>query len=239
MLGTLVDITESKRDEIRKNDFIAMASHELKTPLTSLKAYLQLLETKLAGTSDPFVKTAVVKCGNQVNKMTALIHGFLDLSKLEPGKLKLVRTTFDISQLIEEVINESRVLSNSHTLRFESSGEININADRAKIGQVIMNLINNAIKYSPRGSHIVLHCETKDDSLVVSVADEGIGIKAKDQEKIFQRFFRAEEDEYKNISGFGIGLYLSSEIIQRHKGKIWVRSTEGEGSTFYFSLPLT
>jgi two-component system sensor histidine kinase VicK len=238
MLGTLVDITESKRDEIRKNDFIAMASHELKTPLTSLKAYLQLLETKLAGTSDPFVKTAVVKCGNQVNKMTALIHGFLDLSKLEPGKLKLSRTTFGINQLIEEVMNESRVLSNSHTLRFESSGEININADRAKIGQVIMNLINNAIKYSPRGSHIVLHCETKDDSLVVSVADEGIGIKAKDQEKIFQRFFRAEEDEYKNISGFGIGLYLSSEIIQRHKGKIWVKSAEGEGSTFYFSLPL-
>jgi two-component system CheB/CheR fusion protein len=238
MLGTIVDITESKRDEIRKNDFIAMASHELKTPLTSLKAYLQLMETKLTGTNDPFVKTAVVKSGNQVNKMTALIHGFLDISKIEPGKLRLIPTTFDINALIEEVMAESRVLSNTHSLRFDSSGEANINADRAKIGQVISNLINNAIKYSPKGSYIILQCEVNDDNMVVSVTDEGIGIKPRDQEKIFQRFYRAEEDEYRNISGFGIGLYLSSEIIQRHKGKIWVKSTEGAGSTFYFSLPI-
>jgi len=238
MLGTIVDITESKSDEIRKNDFIAMASHELKTPLTSLKAYLQLMETKLSGTTDPFVKTAVVKSGNQVNKMTALIHGFLDLSRLEPGKLKLIRTTFDINSLIEEVLNESRILSNSHSIRFESSYEVNINADRAKIGQVISNLVNNAIKYSKKGSYVILQCEVGDENVVVSVTDEGIGIKPKDQEKIFQRFYRAEEDEQRNISGFGIGLYLSSEIIQRHKGKIWVKSVEGEGSTFYFSLPV-
>lgn len=238
MIGTIVDTTESKRDEIRKNDFIAMASHELKTPLTSLKAYLQLLETKLAGTTDPFVKTAVVKCGNQVNKMTALIHGFLDLSKLEPGKLKLSRTVFDIHTLIEEMIAEHRVLSNTHVLRLESSVELNINADRAKIGQVISNLISNAIKYSAKGSHVILQYGLQDGNLVVSVTDEGIGIKIKDQEKIFQRFYRADEDEFKNISGFGIGLYLSSEIIQRHKGKIWVKSTAGEGSTFYFSLAI-
>ncbi|MBS1520160.1 MAG: PAS domain-containing protein [Bacteroidetes bacterium] len=238
MLGTIVDITESKRDEIRKNDFIAMASHELKTPLTSLKAYLQLMETKLSGTTDPFVKTAVVKSGNQVNKMTALIHGFLDLSRIEPGKLKLIRTTFDICALIDEVLTESRVLSNTHSLRLESTGELTVNADRAKIGQVISNLVNNAIKYSPRGSYVILQCKANDGDVVVSVTDEGIGIKPKDQEKIFQRFYRAEEDEYRNISGFGIGLYLSSEIIQQHKGKIWVKSTEGEGSTFYFSLPV-
>ncbi len=238
LLGTIVDITESKSDEIRKNDFIAMASHELKTPLTSLKAYLQLIETKLSGTTDPFVKTAVAKSGNQVNKMTALIHGFLDLSRIEPGKLKLIRTTFDINALIGEVLTESRVLSNSHSIRFESTGELNINADRAKIAQVIINLVNNAIKYSPRGSYVILKCEINDDNVVVSVTDEGIGIKLKDQEKIFQRFYRAEEDEYRHVSGFGIGLYLSSEIIQRHKGKIWVESADGEGSTFYFSLPI-
>ncbi|HTK20688.1 MAG TPA: ATP-binding protein [Mucilaginibacter sp.] len=238
MLGTIVDITESKSDEIRKNDFIAMASHELKTPLTSLKAYLQLMEIKLSGTTDPFVKTAVVKSGNQVNKMTALIHGFLDLSRIEPGKLKLIRTTFDINTLIEEVLNESRILSNSHSIRFEPSGELNVNADRAKIGQVISNLVNNAIKYSQKGSYVILQCEANDGNVTVSVTDEGIGIKPRDQEKIFQRFYRAEEDEQRNISGFGIGLYLSSEIIQRHKGKIWVKSTEGTGSTFYFSLPI-
>ena len=238
MLGTIVDITESKRDEIRKNDFIAMASHELKTPLTSLKAYLQLIETKLSGTVDPFVKTAVVKSGKQVNKMTALIHGFLDLSRIEPGKLKLVRTTFDINTLIEEVLAEIRILSTTHSIRFEPTGELTINADRPKIGQVINNLVNNAIKYSPRGSYVMVQCEIDSDNVVVSVTDEGTGIKPKDQEKIFQRFYRAEEDEYRHVSGFGIGLYLSSEIIQRHKGKIWVKSADGEGSTFYFSLPV-
>ncbi|HEY4195553.1 MAG TPA: ATP-binding protein, partial [Mucilaginibacter sp.] len=238
MLGTLVDITESKRDEIRKNDFIAMASHELKTPLTSLKAYLQLLETKLNGTTDPFIKTAVVKSGNQVNKMTALIHSFLDISKLEPGKLQLNPQTFDINQPIKEAIADSRLLSNTHIIHFEPSGEINVNADRDKIAQVIGNLISNAIKYAPRGSNITISCEAKEDNVQVSVTDEGIGIRPKDQEKIFQRFYRAEDEESKNISGFGIGLYLSSEIIQRHKGKIWVSSAEAKGSTFYFSLPI-
>jgi two-component system sensor histidine kinase VicK len=238
MLGTILDITETKRDEIRKNDFIAMASHELKTPLTSLKAYLQLLEIKLAGTSDPFVKTAVAKSGKQVNKMTALIHNFLDISKLEPGKLQLNPTTFDINALIREIVSESRLLSNTHLLRFEHQGEINISADRQKIGQVISNFISNAIKYSPRGSHVTLKSEIKDDNLQVSVTDEGIGILLKEQEKIFQRFYRAQEVELKTVSGFGIGLYLSSEIIQCHQGKIWVTSEECEGSTFYFSLSL-
>jgi two-component system sensor histidine kinase VicK len=238
MLGTVVDITESKRDEIRKNDFIAMASHELKTPLTSLKAYLQLLEVKLSGTADPFIKTAVAKSGNQVNKMTALIHNFLDLSKLEPGKLQLTRNTFDINKLIEETVSESRLLSNSHNLHFEPSDAINVNADREKITQVISNFISNAIKYSPKGSNITLRSEINNNNVQVSVTDEGIGVKLKDHEKIFQRFFRSEEEGLKNISGFGIGLYLSSEIIQRHKGKIWVTSEERKGSTFYFSLPL-
>jgi two-component system sensor histidine kinase VicK len=237
MLGTIVDITESKRDEIRKSDFIAMASHELKTPLTSLKAYLQLLENKLNGISDPFIKTAVVKCGNQVNKMTALIHSFLDISKLEPGKLQLKREIFNINKLISDTVNESRILSNTHVLIFDNHCDVSVDADREKIGQVISNLLSNAVKYSAKGSDIFLHCEVLENDIIVSVKDEGIGIKLKDQEKVFQRFYRAEDEDMRNITGFGIGLYLSSEIIQRHKGKIWVESEEGEGSTFYFSLP--
>lgn len=237
MLGTIVDITESKRDEIRKNDFIAMASHELKTPLTSLKAYLQLLASKLDKNADPFIHTALLKSVNQVNKMTALVHGFLDLSKLEPGKLQLKRQNFDINRLIEETIAESRVITNSHKIEFEAPATINVNADREKIGQVISNFLNNAIKYSSKGTTIIINATASDGNLQVAVTDEGIGIKTKDQAKIFQRFYRVDDDELKSISGFGIGLYLSSEIIQRHKGKIWVKSVEGKGSTFYFSLP--
>jgi two-component system CheB/CheR fusion protein len=238
MIGTILDITESKRDEIRKNDFIAMASHELKTPLTSLKAYIQLLASKLDKTPDPFINTALLKAANQVNKMTALIHSFLDISKLEPGKLQLKRQTFDINKLIEETIAERLIIANSHLLRFHPTEIINVYADREKIGQVLSNFISNGIKYSQKGSSITLYTEVADGNIRVSVSDEGMGIKQKEQEKIFQRFYRADNDDLKNISGFGIGLYLSSEIIQRHKGKIWVKSIEGKGSTFYFSLPM-
>jgi len=239
MLGTIVDITESKRDEIRKNDFIAMASHELKTPLTSLKAYIQLLEVKLTGVmTDPFVGNSLTKALNQVNKMTALIHSFLDLSNIEPGKLQLKKQVFGINKLVQDVISESRVIAGSHNLKFESKESVDVNADKEKIGQVISNFISNAIKYSPKGSTVTLAVETAGSNVQVSVTDEGIGIKPKDQEKIFQRFYRVDDDDMKHISGFGIGLYLSSEIIHRHRGKIDVKSTEGKGSTFSFSLPL-
>lgn len=238
MLGTIVDITESKRDEIRKNDFIAMASHELKTPLTSLKAYIQLLETKLAPSKDAMVVTALGKALNQVNKMASLVHGFLDLSRIEPGKLQLKKELFDVNQLIAECITDSRTISATHHLKFNCSETIHVSADRQKISQVLNNFISNAIKYSPKGSMVTLQSTIKDNYVEISVKDEGIGIKSKDQEKIFQRFYRVDNDEMPHVAGFGIGLYLSSEIIQRHKGKIWVKSRENKGSTFYFSLPL-
>lgn len=238
MLGTIVDITESKSDEIRKNDFIAMASHELKTPLTSLKAYIQLLEIKLASSKDAIVVTALGKALNQVNKMAALIHGFLDLSRIEPGKLQLKKQPFDINQLVAECIADSRTISATHHLKFNCSEQIQVNADRQKISQVLNNFISNAIKYSPKGSSVTIQCTVADGCAEISVKDEGIGIKPKDQEKVFQRFYRADNDDMRHVAGFGIGLYLSSEIIQRHKGKIWVKSEEDKGSTFYFSLPL-
>ncbi|HTI58556.1 PAS domain-containing sensor histidine kinase [Mucilaginibacter sp.] len=238
MLGTIVDVTESKRDEERKNDFIAMASHELKTPLTSLKAYIQLLEVKLSASPDPFVASSLTKALNQVNKMTTLIHGFLDLSKIEPGKLHLKKNIFDINKLVQDVIAENRVIAGTHSLKFTPHCEVKVNADREKIGQVISNYISNAIKYSPKGSTIALTTEIIENHVSVSVADQGIGIKPKDQEKIFQRFYRVEDDDMKHIAGFGIGLYLSSEIIHRHKGQISVQSEEGKGSVFSFTLPL-
>lgn len=238
MLGTILDITESKRDEIRKNDFIAMASHELKTPLTSVKAYLQLLGKKLAKHDDPFVNTALIKAVNQVNKMSDLIYGFLDLSRLESGKLKLKVQQFEMNRLIEETIAETLAVSTSHSIIFKPQEAIRVTADREKISQVISNFLSNAIKYSPTESSITITSVVTSEDIQIAVCDEGIGIKPKEQLKLFQRFYRVENEKIKNISGFGIGLYLASEIIQRHKGKIWVASAEDKGSTFYFSLPL-
>jgi two-component system sensor histidine kinase VicK len=239
MLGTTLDITENKRDEIRKNDFIAMASHELKTPLTSLKAYIQLLAKKLNNNNDEFIANALTKADNQVNKMANLIYGFLDLSRLESGKLQIKMQDFDINKLLVENIAETQLTNNGHTIIFNADDVGMVHADRERIGQVINNFLSNAIKYSPKDSVITITTKTCENEIQVSVSDEGIGIKSKDQEKLFQRFYRVDNDEIKNISGFGIGLYLASEIIQRHRGKIWVNSQENKGSTFSFSLPIS
>jgi two-component system CheB/CheR fusion protein len=239
ILGTMLDITESKRDEIRKNDFIAMASHELKTPLTSLKAYIQLLSKKLSHSGDTFVENALSKASQQVNRMTDLIHGFLDLSKLEPGKLKLKIQEFEIGKLIEESVAEISATNHQHVISFATDGKYTVVADREKISQVIGNFLSNAIKYSAKGSRIIVSSRKLGNLVEVAVTDEGIGIKASDQKKLFQRFYRVENEKTKNFTGFGIGLYLSSEIIQRHKGTIGVKSKENKGSTFYFSLPLS
>jgi PAS domain S-box-containing protein len=237
LIGAVLDITENKLNELRKNDFIAMASHELKTPLTSLKAYIQLLLSNARRTGDSFLVNALEKSDSQISKMTKLIHGFLDLSKLESGKLTLNMEVFDVTKLIEEIISDSRPISQGHEIVFENRSVININADREKIGQVISNFISNAIKYSPKDTSVVVELTTTDNSVKVAIKDNGIGIKQTDQQNIFQRFYRVEDESTRGFSGFGIGLYLSAEIINLHNGKIGVYSEEGKGSTFYFTLP--
>ncbi|MDP9079472.1 MAG: ATP-binding protein [Bacteroidota bacterium] len=238
MLGTVIDITDSKRDEIRKNDFIAMASHELKTPLTSIKAYIQILAKRLSGSGDGFVTNTLFRASNQVDRMTDLIHGFLDLSRLESGKLQLKLSDFDITTLIEEAISEFRLLNPGYIILFAPDCRITIKADSEKIGQVIGNFLSNALKYSDKECPITVKCSMEDGNLKVSVTDMGIGISPKDQGRVFQRFYRVESEKMRNISGFGIGLYLASEIIHRHKGEIGLESEEGKGSTFYFKLPI-
>lgn len=237
-IGTVLDITESKQDEIRKNDFIAMASHELKTPLTSLKAYIQVLLSKAVTAGDAFLINALQKSENQVNKMTKLIYGFLDLSKLESGKLTLDKSETDINSLIEEVVADYRPIAASHIITFEGGPLVTLEADREKIGQVINNLISNAVKYSPKNTAVKVSIQTQEGRVKVSVQDRGIGIKLKDQQNIFKRFYRVEDESTKGFSGFGIGLYLCAEIVELHHGKIGVESQEGQGAEFYFVLPV-
>ncbi len=235
--GILMEITEHKQDEIRKNDFIAMVSHELKTPLTSLKAYVQLLGFKAKQSGDMFTIKSLNKVEGQVNKMNNMIRSFLDLSRLEAGKLNLVKERFYLDALIREVVEEILLIDKSHPVSFADCESLEVYADREKIGQVINNLMSNAIKYSPPGTKVKIGCELKSGMAQVWVSDQGVGISKKDTEKLFSRFYRVENTPLKTVSGFGIGLYLSAEIVQRHNGSIWVDSEEGKGSTFYFSLP--
>lgn len=235
--GILIDITEHKQDEIRKNDFIAMVSHELKTPLTSLKAYVQLLSSKARLNGDEPAMVSLSRAEGQVNKMNNMIKSFLDLSRLEAGKINLEMQYFSLDKLIEEIVEEVTLTDKSHNISITDCEAVEIYADREKIGQVINNLLGNAIKYSPQGNIVEITCKDMENRVEVSVRDEGIGVPKDDLTLLFDRFYRVESRKFKTISGFGIGLYLSAEIIKRHSGKIWVESEEGKGSTFYFNLP--
>jgi len=237
-IGSVLDITEQKQDELRKNDFIGMVSHELKTPLTSIYSYMQLLHARAIKDNDKFRSESLSRAILQVKKMTALINGFLNISQFESSKIHLNKKEFNLDKLIEEVIEEAGLTLSTHLITFSPGEPVLIYADQDKIASVLSNLLSNAVKYSPKGKAIYVTCETVNNTAHVSVKDEGAGIKPQDSERLFERFYRAETTENSHISGFGIGLYLCAEIIQRHNGKIWVESEVGKGSTFCFDLPL-
>lgn len=237
-ISSCIDITDMKNDEARKNDFIGMVSHELKTPLTSVMAMLQVTGKRLTAGQDPLLPGLIDKSLTQVRKMTSMITGFLNLSRLESGKMDIIKSRFNMKDLIHEVIAETEMMVSSHKIRLESCDEVEILADRNKIETVISNLLSNAVKYSSPGTEISLNCKAGADSVKISVRDEGEGIDEQDKSRLFERYYRAETNKAPYKSGFGIGLYLSAEIIQRHDGNIWVESEVGKGSTFYFSLPV-
>jgi PAS domain S-box-containing protein len=236
--GVLHEITEKKQDELRKNDFIGMVSHELKTPLTSLTAILQVLNGKLKKSDDHFVPGALEKANVQVKKMSSMINGFLNISRLESGKIMIDKQHFIMGDLVKEIIEETNLTGITHIIELQTCDKMVINADRDKIGSVLSNLLSNAVKYSPKGSYININCQRLDNQVKISISDYGLGIRQEDHDNIFDRYYRVQSNYTQHISGFGIGLYLSAEIIRRHNGKIWVESELGKGSVFYFSLPL-
>lgn len=236
--GTIIDITERRADDQRKNDFIGMVSHELKTPLTTLNAIVQVANAKLKNSPDTFLAGAMQKAQVQVKKMSKMINGFLNVSRLESGKISIEKEEFGLDGLIDEIIQETALTVKDHTIHFDNCNNVIVNADKEKIGSVISNLLSNGIKYSPGSKLLDVRCHVKNNNAIVSVQDYGMGVKRHDREKLFDRYYRVESNTNQHISGFGIGLYLSAEIIRRHDGEIWVDSEYGQGSTFYFSLPL-
>ena len=234
--GVLQDVTEMKQDEQRKNDFIAMVSHELKTPITSINAYLQILHRMAKKNEDSLLENILQKSIKQIVRMTSIVHGFLNVSRLESGKIQINLERFDLSKLMQDVTEEFMASTSTHELRFTPCETIWVYADQDKIGQVINNLISNAIKYSPQGSMIQVSCSTMDQKVEFSVKDEGVGISDADLPKLFERYYRVNTLQSSNISGFGIGLYLCCEIIKSHHGKLWAESELAKGSTFYFTL---
>ncbi|MCD0487486.1 response regulator [Pedobacter sp. MC2016-14] len=238
VIGTILDITESKKDAIRKDDFIGMVSHELKTPLTSLHGYVQLLERNAKKTEDQFAERSLQKVAGYVKRMSDMINGFLNVSRLESGKIHLNRQPFEFNTLVSEMVEDALSVSSEREIFFMPGNEVSVIGDRDKIGSVISNLLSNAIKYSKAQMPIVVSCFSSDGKITLAVKDQGMGISATDVERLFDRYYRVDNPEMTNISGFGIGLYLCAEIVRRHNGKIWAESELGIGSTFQFEIPV-
>jgi len=239
VIGTILDITEIKEDSQRKDDFIGMVSHELKTPLTTLSGFTQVLQMRARKSDDNFATDKLDRILRQVKKMGTMINGFLNVSRLQSGKIVLATSKFDLNTLMSEIIDDTELSHSQHQLVFEHKEAFEVDADRDKIGSVISNLLSNAIKYSPDNKLIEIRSFVENNSVTIAIHDQGMGIKPEDMEKLFERFYRVESNNMQHISGFGIGLYLSSEIIERHGGKIWAESELGKGATFFFSLPLS
>jgi len=238
MVGVTFDISEQKLLQQQKDEFIGIASHELKTPVTSIKAYTQVLERMLTKKGDTLEASMISKMDAQLNRLTSLIADLLDVTKINSGRLQFNYIVFDFNALIKEVAEDLQRTTKKHTLieQLQETGQVY--ADRERISQVLVNLITNAIKYSPHTENIILKSWIENDEVVVSVQDFGIGISKEKQSRVFEQFYRVSGAKQHTFPGLGLGLYISSEIIKREGGRIWVDSEEGIGSTFCFALPV-
>ncbi len=243
-IGTLLEITtqklidEATRDLLNKKDeFISIASHELKTPITSLKAALQMIERMTVQKEEMKPAHSFVQKGiKQVDKLIELIKDLLEVTKIQAGKLKLKKTHFVLGELLNECCDDLHAQSDKHQLIIEGETNIGVYADRNRIEQVLINLVSNAIKYSPGAGKVVVKVSESGHAVKVAITDFGIGIPKDKLPFLFDRFYRVD-DSSQRYSGLGLGLYISAEIVRRHGGQIDIESTPGKGSTFWFTIP--
>jgi two-component system phosphate regulon sensor histidine kinase PhoR len=235
-MGTATDIEEQKRAMEKKDEFIGIASHELKTPITSLKGYLQLISHKKESLPEA-VKQYIDKAIISLNKLQRLIDDLLDVSKIQAGRLEYAMHLVDITELVKQCTENARHVYPNYNFKNTSETGLVVIGNEERLEQVVMNLINNAVKYSPNDNNIIISAVKRDGQMRVAVTDNGIGLSPEQKERIFERFYRVEDKKYMS-SGLGMGLYISQEIINHHLGKIGVDSELGKGASFYFELPL-
>ncbi|HEX8819159.1 MAG TPA: ATP-binding protein [Archangium sp.] len=221
-----------------RDDFLSIASHELKTPLTPLKLHLQVLKKRVAS-GQPVPSHHLEKALAQLERLSVLISDLLDTSRIQAGRLDLKHEPLPLGELAREVLAELSPVSSSHTLTYEGPEEaLVVLGDRGRLAQVLTNLLENALKYSPTGGTIRVTVQRDGPRALVSVSDEGIGIPPDQRLQLFERFFRARNAPISGFGGLGLGLYICRDIVEHHGGRIWVESEVGRGSTFRFTLPL-
>ncbi len=236
-VGTATDIEDQKRAMEKKDEFIGIASHELKTPLTSLKGYLQIIGSYKKEPLPVAVKPYINKANEAVNKLHYLVNDLLDVSKINAGRLEYRMSGLNISDMIASCIESANHIYPLHNFTSHIEPHLLVNGNAERLEQVLMNFISNAVKYSRENKGIVISVSKKGPNVRTAVTDFGIGLSDTQKEKIFERFYRVEDKKFLS-SGLGMGLYICSEIIKAHNGDIGVESDFGKGSTFYFDLPL-
>lgn len=236
-IGTATDIQELKVLEQQKDDFISIASHELKTPITSLKASLQLLERIKDNPSSPMLPNLIKQANRTLGKVCNLIDDLLNASKANEGQLHIKRKSFIISKLIKDCcqyVNQEGI----YVVKIEGDLQLEVYADESRIEQVVINCVNNAIKYAPKSKEILINIEKLNNMAKLSVTDNGPGISPEKLSHLFERYYRVDRSG-SQYSGLGLGLYISAEIIKKHNGQIGVNSQINNGSTFWFTLPMS
>ena len=259
VVAVLNDITSSKQIEKLKDEFVSVVSHELRTPLTAIKGYTQHLvrriERRLRKLMDNQPQSSTLTAAelpehydlrslsimqSQAELLERLINDLLDLSRVQWGNLNLHYSTFYLADAMAECVRSARAASEQHTIHFDiQTSETKIEADWNRICQIIGNILDNAIKYSPQGGQITVRLEERNDTYLVSIIDQGIGISLEYLDHIFERFYRVHNKASRQYTGIGLGLFVTKEIVERHGGQIWVSNNQGLGCTFCFSLPRT
>lgn len=224
----------------RKTDFVSSVSHELRTPLTSIKGYASLLLTGKLGMIPEEVRLRLEKINKHSDELVQLVNNLLDISRIESGRVSMKLETQDLRKITEEVVDllavqaKEKLIELSYTIPDDA---MLVSADHNQLQRVLINIVNNAIKYTPSPGKIKVHSHTLNSHVQINITDTGYGIPAEVQERIFEEFYRVDNTVNQQIRGTGLGLALVKHIIEAHKGKIWVKSTIGAGSTFSFTLP--
>ncbi len=221
-----------------RDEFMSLASHELKTPVTSLKMYTQVLQRQAERNGDADLADRLVKMDRQTDKLTGLINDLLNVARIQTGQLEYVDEAVDLNAVVHECVDTIQPTTAKHHIVVEGAIDGRVWGDSERIGQVMTNLLTNAIKYSPRADRVIVRLDRRGEDAVVSVRDFGIGIAPEYQGKIFEQFYRVSDPSEKTFPGLGLGLFIAGEIIKRHGGTVAVQSTSGAGTTFAFTLPI-
>ena len=237
-IGAFTDIENLKEEQKQKNDFLSMASHELRTPVTTIKGYGQIIERLLEEKNDLKTLGFVKKMTKQVNRLDTLITDLLDITKMQKGGLIRNESVFNFNDLVKEVIDDMQKTTFTHQIIDNLNADLEIKGDKDKLSQVLNNLISNATKYSPAADKIIVSTQIVKDGVQLSVQDFGIGISIEGQQRVFEQFYRVAGENQSTFQGMGIGLYICAEIIKKEGGTIWVESAGVKGSMFYVWLPV-